>query len=235
MTEDKINKFHNILKNLSILYIEDEENIRKNMTKVLLLLCDKVYESSNIKDAKAIIEKNRVDIIISDINLSEDNGLNFIEELRQVDKKIPVILLSAYTETDYLLKATKLRLIDYLTKPVDFETLDKALLKCVEDIYENGLYIINFENGLEYNVLKKELKDTNKKDIKLTSKELLLFDYLIKNNSRVVSHEELKVNIWEESFDATDSALKNLLNKFRKKIGKESISNISGVGYKLNI
>ena len=233
--EENIKKYHEILKKLCILYIEDEENIRKNMKKVLLLLCNDVYEASDIKNAKEILEENRVDIIISDINLPEENGLDFIEDLRQIDKKIPVILLSAYTETNYLLKATKLKLIDYLTKPVDFDTLNNALIKCAEDIYDNGMFILNFENGIEYNVLNKELKDINKKEIKLTSKELLLLDYLTKNNSRVISHDELKTNIWEDYFEATDSALKNLLNKLRKKIGKESISNISGVGYKLNI
>lgn len=235
MTKENIKTHHEILKKLSILYIEDEESIRKNMKKVLLLLCNSVYDACDIKSAKKLLEENRIDIIISDINLPEGNGLDFVEGIRHIDKKIPIILLSAYTETNYLLKATKLRLVDYLTKPVDFETLNNALLKCAEDIFENGMFMINFENGIEYNVLNKELKDINKKEIKLTSKELLMLDYLIKNNSRVVSHEELKANIWEDCFDATDSALKNLLNKLRKKIGKESISNISGVGYKLNI
>ena len=83
-------------------------------------------------------------------------------------------------------------------------------------------------------VLYKKLiqKDTNT-EISLTSKELALLDYLIKNSNRVVSHEELKVNMWEDEFEATDSALKNLLNKLRKKIGKETISNISGVGFRI--
>ncbi|MFA6740039.1 MAG: helix-turn-helix domain-containing protein [Arcobacteraceae bacterium] len=68
----------------------------------------------------------------------------------------------------------------------------------------------------------------------LTSKELDLIGFLIKHNNRIVSSDELKSNIWEDCFQATDSALKNLLNKIRKKIGKESITNISGVGYRLN-
>ncbi|MGA1933591.1 response regulator transcription factor [Arcobacter sp. YIC-464] len=235
MTEDNIKLYHEILKKLCILYIEDEENIRNNMKKVLLLLCENVYDVQNITEANEIIQEKRVDIIISDINLPGQNGLCFVEGIRQINKKIPVILLSAYTETDYLLKATKLRLIDYLTKPVDFETLNTALLKCVEDIYENGMFIINFNNGIEYNVLNKKLEDINKNEIKLTSKELLLLDYLIKNSSRIISQDELKANIWDDLYEATDSALKNLLNKLRKKIGKESVSNISGVGYKLNI
>ena len=82
--------------------------------------------------------------------------------------------------------------------------------------------------------MQKKLIDKNKNlEISLTAKEIDLLDYLIKNN-RVVASEELKTAIWENEYEATESALKNLLNKIRKKIGKESIINISGVGYKLD-
>ena len=68
----------------------------------------------------------------------------------------------------------------------------------------------------------------------LTSKELILLEYLVKNSNRVISIEELKNCIWEDELDATESAFKNLLTKLRAKIGKDTILNISGVGYRLN-
>ena len=227
--------FNHILKNLNILYIEDEENIRINIKKVLLLLCENVFDVSNINEAKLIFNKQRIDIIISDINLPDTDGIDFIKELRKTDKTIPVILLSAFTDTKYLLEATKLKLVDYLTKPVDFKTLNNSLQSCVEEILDNSRYLINFQNNIQYNVLHKKLVDLNtKEEVALTLKELDLISFLIKNSNRIVSSEELKSNIWEDCFEATDSALKNLLNKVRKKIGKESITNISGVGYRLN-
>ena len=227
--------FNHILKNLNILYIEDEENIRINIKKVLLLLCENVFDVSNINEAKFIFNKQRIDIIISDINLPDTDGIDFIKELRKKDKTIPVILLSAFTDTKYLLEATKLKLVDYLTKPVDFKTLNNSLQSCVEEILDNSRYLINFRNNIQYNVLHKKMIDlSTKNEIMLTSKELDLISFLIKHNNRIVSSEELKSNIWEDCFEATDSALKNLLNKIRKKIGKESITNISGVGYRLN-
>lgn len=223
-----------ILKKLTILYIEDEDNIRENVKKVLLLLCEKVYAVDCAEDAKEIMKANRIDIIISDINLPETNGLDFVKELRDIDKTIPIILLSAYTDKEYLLKAAKLKLVDYLTKPIDFKILKEALLKSVEDVIDNSRYIISFSNDINYNVLHKKLfNNTSKEEIPLTSKELDMLDYMIKYHNRVVSHEELKLSIWQDSFEATDSALKNLLNKLRKKIGKESITNISGVGYRI--
>ena len=152
-----------------------------------------------------------------------------------IDKTIPVIILSAYTDKNYLLEATKLKLVDYLTKPIDFKSLNSALNKCVDEILDNSRYIISFKNNIQYNVLHKKLIDSsNDKEIALTSKELTLLELLIKNSNRVLSTDELKTSIWEDEFEATDSALKNLLNKLRKKIGKESIINISSVGYRLD-
>ena len=227
---------NDVLKNLNILYIEDEKNIRENISKTIRLLSKDVYDVESIEKAKVVLESEHVDIIISDINLGNYNGLDFIEELRIYDKKMPVILLSAYTDSDYLLKATKLKLVDYLTKPIDFSMLKNALLNSVQDIIDNSKYIIYFPENIIYNVLHKKLYNTLKnEEITLTSKELILLDYLIKFNNRVISHEEIKHNIWEDSFDSTDSALKNLLNKLRRKIGKETVRNISGVGFRIKI
>lgn len=226
--------FSKILKNLNILYIEDEKNIRINIKKTLELFCENVFDAENILDAKKILTTNRIDIIISDINLPDMSGIDFVKEIRLSDKTIPIVLLSAYTDKEFLLEATKLKLVDYLTKPIDFKNLNNALQKCVEEILYNSRYIITFKNNIQYNVSHHCLiDDTKKEEIHLTSKELDLLNFLIKNNNRVCSSDELKSAIWDDYLEATDSALKNLLNKLRKKIGKESIVNISGVGYKL--
>ena len=226
--------FNKILKNLNILYIEDEKNIRLNIKKTLELFCENVFDAENILNAKEILTKQRIDIIISDINLPDMSGIDFVKEIRIRDKTIPIILLSAYTDKEFLLEATKLKLVDYLTKPINFKDLNNALQKCVEEILDSSRYIITFKNNIQYNVSHNCLIDDNKKEeIRLTNKELDLLNFLIKNNNRVCSADELKSVIWDDYLEATDSALKNLLNKVRKKIGKESIINISGVGYKL--
>ena len=228
-------QYLDILKNLTILYIEDEETIKENIKKTLLLFSNKIFDVKDIKSAKETLENQKIDIIISDINLPDETGIELIKEIRKTDKTLPIIILSAYTEKHYLLEATKLKLVDYLTKPMDFKTLQNALFKCVDEILENSRFIVSFKNRIIYNVLQKKLIDENKdEEISLTAKEILLLDFLIKNNNRVVPIEELKSVIWDDEFEATESAFKNLLNKIRKKIGKESILNISGVGYKLD-
>ena len=227
--------YNKILKDLTILYIEDEEKIKENIKKTLSLFCKNVLDAESVEAAKHKLEENRVDIIISDINLPDFCGLEFIKELRIVDKTIPVIILSAYTDRKYLLEATKLKLVDYLIKPIDFKNLQIALYKSVEEILDNSRYIIPIINNLHFNVLHKKLINTGiNQEILLTAKELCLLELFIKNSHRVLSIQELKLTLWEDEDEATDSALKNLLNKLRKKIGKESIINISGIGYRLN-
>lgn len=227
--------FKIILTHLNILYIEDEINIRENITKTLEMFVYNVFPVGNINEAISIIENNRVDLIISDINLPGKSGIEFIKKLRENKSNIPVILLSAYTEKDYLLEATKLKLVDYLVKPIDFDILKEALIKVCEEIIENARFIVSFEDKISYNILQKRLYTVDDNTIDLTSKEIELLDYMIENNKRIISHEEIKTNIWEDSFEATDSALKNLLNKLRKKIGKSSIENVSGVGFRINL
>jgi len=239
MTENNKNNkktFKFILQHLNILYIEDEINIRKNIKKSLELIVSNVYDTDTIEGATEILNTKRIDIIISDINLKKQNALEFIKDIRKNYFKMPVILLSAYTEKNYLLEATKLKLVDYLVKPIDFKILNNAIEKAAEEIIENGKYIIEFKNNTIYNVLNKELNcKASKEELLLTAKEIELLELLISNSNRIISYEEIKDSIWPDSFDVTDSALKNIITKLRKKIGKESIKNIPSIGFRLDL
>lgn len=233
---DNKKSFKIIKSHLNILYIEDEDNIRKNIKEALELIVSRVFDVPSIKEAESILNEYRIDIIISDINLKDENGLLFIKNIRENYINTPVILLSAHTDKNYLLEATKLKLVDYLVKPIDFKILYNAIEKAAQELIEYGKYIVEFENDTSYNVLnKKLLSNKENKELLLTAKEIELLELLILNSNRVMSHDEIKNEIWIDSYEITDSALKNLINKLRKKIGKDSIKNISGVGFKIEL
>lgn len=240
MINDPVKKNNKLLKNkilkeLNILYIEDEESIRKNIIKTLKLLVNDIIELPDTQGALEILENKKIDLIICDINLPKQNGISFIKEVREFNQKIPVIMLSGSTDKEYLLEATRLKLVDYLVKPINFNILQDALYKVADEIIDDGKYILKFENEIFYNFIEKNLyKIKVENEINLTSKEIELLEYLIIHDQRVISQEEIKEYIWTEEEYATDSALKNLLNKLRKKIGKNSIKNISGFGYKIH-
>ncbi len=119
-----------ILKEFNILYIEDDENLLKNSVEILEDFVNKIYPAANTKDALKILQGNKVDVIISDILLEDDNGIEFIKELR---KKFaiyaPVILTTAYTDTNYLLESIKLKIENYIIKPINI----KELLNTIHD------------------------------------------------------------------------------------------------------
>lgn len=230
------NSFKIILRFLNILYLEDEENIKKNIKETLELIVSDVYDVETCEQANLVLKEKRIDIIISDINLKEESGLSFIKILREKNIDIPVILLTAYTDKSYLLEATKLKLVDYLIKPTDYKTLHNCLMKAAKEICQSGSFVVEFKNGIIYNVLNKRLfSKTEKNEFELTPKEIQLLDFLIKNSNRVSSYEEIKDNIWEDSSHLSESALKNLVNKLRKKIGKNGIINVSGIGFKVEL
>jgi len=234
--KDNKKSFKIIKEHLNILYLEDEKNIRIKLKEALELIVSNVYDCENTEQAKQILNNKRIDIIISDINLKDENALDFIKNIRKDYSTIPIILLSAYTEKNYLLEAAKLKLVDYLVKPIDFKILNNAIENAAQELIDYGNYIVDFENNTSYNVLHKKLlsKDTNK-ELTLTAKEIELLEYLISNSNRVLSHDEIKNKLWVDAYEITDSALKNLINKLRKKVGKESIKNISGVGFKIEL
>lgn len=227
-----VNNNIDLLKSLTILYVEDEEEIRNNIYKVLKMLSNNVFMAPKAKDAIEVYKNNKIDIIISDINMPEISGIELIKIIREKNKYIPVILLTAHTETNLLLDATKLKLSDYLLKPINLNDLKNALNKAIEDYIQHNGFLVKFPNNIVYNVHKKQLFEKDiRKDI--TNKEILLLEYLYENKDRTVTKEEIKVHLWEDEFEATESAFKSVLNKLRKKIGKDSIQNISGVGYQL--
>lgn len=227
------------LKSLTILYIEDEDAIRKEMSQILSLLCKKVLSFSNAKDAYIGYTKEHPDIILSDISLGGESGIDLAKKIRQIDKKIPIILLSAHTDTEYLLAAAKLKLVAYLTKPINFEELKQTLFEAVEEQLnhtqiQQSQNLFHITPSISFDREHKTLQ-INDKPKKLSSYESRLLEYFIENKSRTISAEEIKNYVWDDPYDATDTALKSLIYKLRIKIGKDSIQNLSGVGYYLNI
>lgn len=224
------------LKNLSILYIEDEERIRADMVGTLQLLCKEVYPHESTTTAMEAYKELNPNIIFSDISLGETSGLEFAKEIRQHDKETPIILLSAHTDTKFLLEAAKLKLVAYLTKPISFEELKTTLLEAVEEInIEDNSLIFALNKNITYDTDHKILYDKSSKEIKMSASENKLLEYFIKNKTRTIAQDEIKAFIWDDPYEASDTALKSLIHKLRSKVGKETIKNLSGIGYFLNI
>jgi len=217
--------------NLTILYVEDEALIRQNAVEYLGRICKKVFEAEDGFQALQLYHDSKPDIIISDINMPSMNGLEFARKIRQMDKQIPIIIATAHTETDYLLKAVELQLVKYVIKPITAPKLKSALDLAYAHLNQNNIMML--EKNTLYDTLNKTLLIDNI-PIKLTKNELLLLDLLIKNHQRTVSYQEIENLIWAYEGMSID-ALRSLVRALRKKLEGDFIENISGMGYRCKI
>jgi len=112
-----------------ILYIEDDKIVADSVSRTLQLLNQKIFTAYDGEEALGIIEKNPIDIIITDIRMPKLNGINLVEKLRQKDLDIPVIITTAFNEIDYLKKAIELSIESFIEKPIDLRKLLQTVSK----------------------------------------------------------------------------------------------------------
>lgn len=125
-----------ILKNFNFLFVEDEETIQKFTVKFLEKLVNKIYTAPNGEEGlKTYFEhENEIDIIITDIHMPVMNGLDMLQKIRETNDSIPVIITTAYNETDFLKRSVELNVSSYVLKPIDLEQLINSLVKTAEPI-----------------------------------------------------------------------------------------------------
>ena len=223
----------NINKNIKILYVEDDEIARENGIEYLQNFFEQIYEASDAIKALQLYEKYQPDIIITDIQMPKLNGLEFVKRIRQKDKKTQIIIITAFCDKDYLLKAIELGLVKYLVKPVCEKEFEEALFLCVNSLQNNESNIIKLDENSYFDIFNKNLL-INEEIIKLRTKEILFLELLIKNKNRYVSYEEIENYVWENSV-MTKDALKTLVKNIKTKIPKDLILNLSNSGYKIAI
>mgnify|MGYP006367301459 FL=1 len=223
----------NINKNIKILYVEDDEIARENGIEYLQNFFEQIYEASDAIKALQLYEKYQPDIIITDIQMPKLNGLEFVKRIRQKDKKTQIIIITAFCDKDYLLKAIELGLVKYLVKPVCEKEFEEALFLCVNSLQNNESNIIKLDENSYFDIFNKNLL-INEEIIKLRTKEILFLELLIKNKNRYVSYEEIENYVWSDSV-MTKDALKTLGKNTKIKISKDLILNLTNSGYKIDV
>ncbi len=126
-----MNKNLDILKNINILYLEDDENLLKHTSDILEDFVANIYGVKNTIDAMNILLEKKVDVIISDILLENENGINFLKYIKSKNIQIPAILTTAHTDTNYLIESIKLKVENYLLKPINIDELLNSLYDVV--------------------------------------------------------------------------------------------------------
>lgn len=219
-----------ILKQSSILIVDDNITLRNNLKDLLGLYMLDIYEASDGIEAFKIYKENKPTIIFSDIKMPNENGIDLVKKIRKEDDNIPIVLISAHSDKGLLFEALKLNLLDYLVKPILLKDLKTLLSRLAESIDKKSLLNIKLSETLFFTKKEKLLYD-NHIIIPLTKKEERLLILFLNKEGEVLEEDYIMYYIWEHEVK-TISALRNLISRLRAKIGKETIESLHGQGYK---
>ncbi len=222
---------NHILKHLNLLLVDDNHHIQAELYSLFSPIFKSISLAQNADMAMAHYEKKAIDIIISDIKMTGTDGLSLIEEIRETNKLIPIIVLSAHADSKYLLKAANLQVDGYIIKPLNFKKLESALARAVSRL-EHRVEPIHISEPITYHPLLKTLH-VNGDEVSLGSKECVLLELFLFNSHKVIRKQDIHDAVWPDEI-VTESALKNLLSELRKKLQHDVIKNRHGLGWILS-
>ncbi len=214
---------------LKILYAEDNEKIRDSYVLVLKRYFKEVIEACDGKEALELYRSHKPDIVLTDINMPELDGLELIRIIRQDDKTTKIIVLSAYSDQEKLLKAIPLGLFAYLVKPIKGNDLKNVLM----DVASHTEKAEHIKLSSEYLFDSKGRKLFNgDKEVELTIQEFTILAMLADNLHNPVSNEIISFTLWNEYHDENTYKIQNIIKRLRKKV-PDLIESVYGFGYKI--
>lgn len=216
-----------------ILVVEDDKNLRKLITTCLKRENYQTYEATNGIEALEMIDKNYIDLLITDIMMPKMDGYELIKELREAKYNIPILLITAKSTLDDKKEGFLLGADDYMVKPIDIEELVlrvKVLLKRANMTHEKKIKIGKLV--LNYNQLSVIREENN---YQLAQKEFYLLYKLLSTPDTIFTRQELMEEIWglenESDYRTVDVHIKRIREKLAD-IEEFEIVTVRGIGYK---
>ncbi len=229
------------MKPLSILLVEDEENLHEALKLNLELEGYEVTSAFDGLNAVKAVQNEYFDLIILDIMLPEMDGLAVMETIRIQNNEVPILVLSAKSTSADRVLGLKKGADDYLTKPFNLEELlirvqkliDKNIRIQVKDSI-GDIYVFG-DNRIDFKA--QEAVTKNGTTIQLSKKEAMLLKLLIENKNDVVPREKILQTVWGYNVYPTTRTIDNFILNFRKYFEDDSrnpryFHSVRGVGYK---
>lgn len=220
------------MKNLLLMIVEDEDKLREGLNAALTPFFNKVITAKNGDEGIKKFKKYNPDIVITDILMPIVDGLDMAKSIKEMSKDTPVIVLSAYSEKERLLRAIDIGIDKYLIKPVDVEEL-LLIVELIKNEKIGTNNVITINKRYQFDKIKRVLIRDGE-EIALTKKELAFVCLLIKQAGALVLHEDIKTHIWTNE-KVSDTAIRTFIKRVRDKIGDDLVKNVPGLGYKIKL
>ncbi|WP_323597044.1 response regulator transcription factor [Aliarcobacter butzleri] len=217
------------MKSLKVLIVEDETKLANLIKASIKELFFKVNIAKDGIEGLKKFQSFKPDIIISDITMPNLDGLEMCQKIRE-ESNIPIIILSAYSQKEKLLKAIDLGINKYFIKPFDIEEFLEYLKNLSKNIKKIKTYKLKDNFVFDNNsvcLYKDEIL------INLTKREREFLNILIKNKNSLVKKEDIKTLLWNE--DVSDERLRTFIKRLRLKTSKDLVENVSSQGYLISV
>jgi len=216
------------LKDISILCVEDEDGIREMIVSTLKYYFNEVYEASDGYEGYELYDYYKPKIVLTDIQMKNCNGLDFVKKIRETDSETMIIMLTAHSNEEYLMELINLNINHFILKPLNTkklnEALEKYLIKAIKPILLCEDLILDLQ--------KRELIYKSSEIISLRKREKDFLELLYKKKGSLLKYEEIEFQLWNDK-EMTTHALKSFIKELRHKIPINVIKNIPQEGYTL--
>ncbi len=230
-------------KELSLLLVEDHELLRNDLAEILEDFFKVVTVAADGQKALDLYQKyheanNRgFDMVITDIEMPLMNGVELSRAIRNISEDQQIIVLSAYTHSDYLLELINLGIAQFITKPINRKELLDTL--CLVSKKINTLKSES-EKSLPVDLGEKYIWDREKLILKeessiveLTRYEQLLMELFVDKIEQACTNDDIIDTFYTHDININKKNIRNLVSKLRKKLPEELIDNVYGLGYML--
>ncbi|MFA6191630.1 MAG: response regulator transcription factor [Sulfurimonas sp.] len=220
-----------IFKSKTALCINIDTSETAEIVKKLKREFKKIILVNNHKDAIAVYKNKLPDLIMIELQVSDGEGIELIKQVRLYDYLIPIIVLSNHAKRGTLMEIANLSVDACLFKPLDAELFTESIHRSIKRNASDDGFIM-LQKDLIFNTVTKELHMKGS-IVSLGIKEQQLLMFLIKNHSKTITHEEIEKKLWPLDV-VSDSTVRKLILRLRKKMAADIIISVRGVGYQLN-
>lgn len=215
-----------------ILIVEDEERIASFLQKGLN---SNGYSTSAVgtgEEALSYLHSGEFDLMILDIGLPDIDGFEVLKRFRSTDREMPVIILTARDGVQETVTGLEGGADDYVTKPFSFEELlarIRARMRSERAPEETVL-----QAGDAALDLRTRRLTVNGRTMELSAREFSMAELFFRHPEQVLSREQLLSNVWGYDYDPGSNVVDVYVGYLRKKLGKERIKTLRGIGYRLD-
>lgn len=225
------------LKNFTLLYAEDDMAILKEMLEYFSSYFKEVFVANDGKEALELYKKHKPDVLVLDIYMPHINGMELAKYIREKDYQTKIVLITAFSKDNLILEAVNSDVNYYIIKPATLQKIKDMLNKISLDLERSSTKIVKIdeENSIYFNLNSKKLYKEDS-EIKLSKKESDLLELFVNNINKAIGIEDIMAYCWSDfNLEISNESVKSLVSNLRKKLPKDCILNVYGVGYSFKL